>query len=230
MSETGRYERVLRLEGEDEKMKYYHKINTLFNRDMKGTKKLIEGEYSSPTYEMLKDIPWIFTEKIDGTNIGIVWDGQRISYIGKTESSNFSSLLSKGLDELFAGEEVEQMFEQMFGEKKVILFGEGYGGKIQSGRHYREDESFMLFDVYFEEGDLYAQRSVVEEIASALNIPVVPVVLTGSLEDGVKYVKSNPISNFSEKIMEGIVGRPIKELKDAQGKRIIVKIKVRDFN
>lgn len=210
-------------------MKEYHKINTLFMRDMEGTKKLIEGQYASPMLEMLKDIPWVFTEKIDGTNIGIIWDGNRVSYRGKTDNANIPVRLLNALDNIFAGEEVEQMFEQMFGEKKVILYGEGYGGKIQSGGHYSKDEKFMLFDVYFVEADLWAKREVVEEIAKSLNLDIVPIVLTGTLEEGVKYVKTNPLSNFSEKVTEGVVGRPMVELKDAQGKRVIVKIKCRDF-
>lgn len=210
-------------------MKEYHKINTLFMRDMEGTKKLIEGQYASPMLEMLKDIPWVFTEKIDGTNIGIIWDGNRVSYRGKTDNANIPVRLLNALDNIFAGEEVEQMFEQMFGEKKVILYGEGYGGKVQSGGHYSKDEKFMLFDVYFVEADLWAKREVVEEIAKSLNLDIVPIVLTGTLEEGVKYVKTNPKSNFSEKVTEGVVGRPMVELKDAQGKRVIVKIKCRDF-
>lgn len=211
-------------------MKSYHKINTLFNRDMVGTKKLIEGDYSSPTYEMLKDIPWIFTEKIDGMNVGIVWDGHKVSYIGRAENSLIPLHLLKALNQQFSGEDAEQMFEQMFGDKHVILYGEGYGAKIQNGGHYRRDAGFMLFDIYFEEADIYAQRSVVEEIAKALNLDIVPIVLNGTLEEGVSFVKSKPVSNFSERTMEGVVGRPLRELKDAQGKRIIVKIKVRDFN
>lgn len=210
-------------------MKFYHKIETLYVRDMEGTKKLIEGEYASPLIKMLKDVLWVFTEKIDGTNIGIHWDGNKVSYIGRTEKSNIPAYLINRLDELFAGEENEQVFEQMFGEQKVTLFGEGYGGKIQNGGHYGKKEDFILFDVFFEEKELWAKRGVVQEIAKALNIGIVPIVLTGTLQDGVDYVKRGPKSNYSEKIMEGVVGRPVCELKDAQGKRVIVKIKGRDF-
>lgn len=44
------------------------------------------------------------------------------------------------------------------------------------------------------------------------------------------YIKSRPKSMLSEDArFEGIVGRPLVELKDARGQRIIVKIKVVDF-
>ena len=46
-------------------MKEYHKINTIFKRDMTSkSKNLIIGEYSTPEFEYLKDNIWIFTEKI----------------------------------------------------------------------------------------------------------------------------------------------------------------------
>lgn len=41
----------------------YTKIETLFNRDMEGTKKLIEGNFRNETVEYLKDNEWEFTEK-----------------------------------------------------------------------------------------------------------------------------------------------------------------------
>lgn len=44
-------------------------------------------------------------------------------------------------------------------------------------------------------------------------------------------MKSNPLSKISKEELkiEGLVGRPIKELKDRTGNRVIVKIKVKDF-
>ena len=60
-------------------MTEYHKIEGLFRRDEE-TKKLMYGEFRNPTIEFLKDNKWEFTEKIDGTNISIVWDGHKVSY------------------------------------------------------------------------------------------------------------------------------------------------------
>ena len=36
----------------------YNKIETLWKRDMDGTKKLLEGEFRNPTVEFLKDNIW----------------------------------------------------------------------------------------------------------------------------------------------------------------------------
>ena len=210
-------------------MKYYHKIENIFNRNMDGSKKLIIGDFRNETVKFLKDAEWICTEKIDGTNIGVVWDGHKVSYIGRTERSDIPKKLIASLDAQFQGNEVETIFEQLFGEKQAILFGEGFGGRIQKGSHYSEDEDFILFDVYFPESDVYAKREFVSGVAYALNIKIVPIVFRGGLMGAVNYVVQKPLSAFSNNVMEGVVARPLVELKDNQGKRIIVKIKVQDY-
>ena len=210
-------------------MKYYHKIENIFNRNMDGSKKLIIGDFRNETVGFLKDAEWICTEKIDGTNIGVVWDGHKISYIGRTERSDIPKKLIASLDAQFQGNEVETIFEQLFGEKQAILFGEGFGGRIQKGSHYSEDEDFILFDVYFPETDVYAKREFVFDVAYALNIKIVPIVFCGDLSGAVNFVMQKPLSSLSDKVMEGVVARPLVELKDNQGKRIIVKIKVQDY-
>lgn len=128
-------------------IKEYHKIETLFERDMNGNKKLIEGKFRNTTVEYLKDNEWIFTEKIDGTNIRVFWDGHKIYFYGRTNNADIPNPLKERLTELFLNNETEELFEQLFREKEVILFGEGYGGKIQSGSLYNPTQDFMLFDV-----------------------------------------------------------------------------------
>lgn len=56
----------------------YNKIETVFNRDTTGTKKLIRGDWRNEAVEYLKDSKWQFTEKFDGTNIRVIWDGHYI--------------------------------------------------------------------------------------------------------------------------------------------------------
>lgn len=208
----------------------YPKIETLFNRDTEGTKKLIEGSWRNETFEYLKDNQWYCTEKIDGTNISVLWDGHKISYYGRTERASIPAHLMNKLIELFGGETNEQLFEQKFGEMPVILYGEGYGAKIQKGGGlYRSDVSFILFDVYLPEQKTWLKRESVEDIATAFNIDVVPVILTGTLQEAVEYVKQKPMSTIGTAPMEGLVCRPKTEFLDRMGKRVIVKVKVRDF-
>lgn len=207
----------------------YLKIETPFKRDENGTKKLIEGAWRNDTVEYLENNEWICTEKIDGTNIGIVWDGHMVSFQGRTERANIPAHLVNKLTELFGGNEVEELFEQKFGKTKVILFGEGYGVKIQNGGNYRSDVSFILFDVFLPETNLWLKRGSVEDIARAFNIDVVPVILKGTLQEAIEFVRTKPKSTIGTADMEGLVCRPSIEILDRAGKRVIVKVKVKDF-
>lgn len=210
-------------------MKEYIKIETPFKRDMEGSKKLIEGDWRNETLEYLKDCQFDCTEKVNGTNCSIVWDGHKVSFHGRTERAQIPSRLANKLFEMFGGETNEQLFEQKFGETEVIFYGEGYGAKIQNGGLYRDDVDFILFDVLI--GDTWLKRESVEDIARAFNINVVPIVLRGTLQEAINFVKMQPKSYLSAKApMEGLVCRPAVEMFDRMGRRIIVKVKVKDFD
>lgn len=208
-------------------MKEYHKIETVFERSMDGSKKLIEGVYRNEAVEFLKDNEWEFTEKIDGTNIRVYWDGHKVSFAGRTDKADIPKHLLEKLKEMFDGEENAQIFEQKFSDSEVILFGEGYGPKIQNGGLYRDDVSFILFDVKI--GNFYLRRKDVEDIARAFNIDVVPIIMNGTIQDAVDFVKTKPKSTIGKANMEGLVGRPKVEIYDRMGRRMIVKVKVKDF-
>jgi len=205
----------------------YHKIEGLFKRD-EMTKKLLANEFRNETVDMLKNCEWEFTEKIDGTNVRVVWDGHKVSFYGRTDRAVLPGRLLAALETAFGGEVNEQIFEEHFGETEVTLYGEGYGAKIQNGGDYRSDNAFILFDVQI--GDLFLTRKDVECIAQYFGVDVVPIVLRGTIEDGIRFVKARPNSTIGTAKMEGVVGRPRVELRDRRGNRVIVKIKVRDMN
>jgi hypothetical protein len=205
----------------------YNKIDTLYKRDMEGSKKLLEGEFRNPTVEFLKDNVWTFTEKIDGTNIRVYWDGHKVQFGGRTERAQIPSDLVNYLNSVFGTSEAEQIFEEKFGETELILFGEGYGPKIQNGGNYRNDVSFIMFDVLI--AGNYQPRESVEDIAKAFGIDIVPIIFEGTIQEGVNFVKGHPDSTMGTAKMEGLVGRPKVEVRDRCGKRVIVKIKWEDF-
>ena len=208
-------------------MREYHKIETVFNRSTDGDKRLIWGDYRNETVEYLADNIWQFTEKIDGTNIRIHWDGHNVEVGGRTDRAQIPKHLMDYLSATFLTPEVEELFEQTYGEKDVMLFGEGYGAKIQNGGDYRSDVSFILFDVLI--GDNWQSREWVEATAKMFNVDVVPIVLEGTIGDGIDYVMQHNHSTIGSAVMEGVVGRPKVEMKDRLGNRIIVKIKWKDF-
>lgn len=211
-------------------MKQYQKIQTVYKRDEK-TKKIIEGDYSLPEFEYLKDNQWVYTEKVDGTNIRVMWNGKEVVFGGKTDDAQMPVFLLYKLQELFEGTQKRILFKDKFGEEGgVCLYGEGYGNKIQAaGKDYIPDGvDFVLFDVKI--GEWYLQREDVEDIAKHFGIKVVPILGEGTLTNAIEYVRKGFNSTWGDFTAEGLVLRPKTELKTRQGERIITKIKHRDFN
>jgi ATP-dependent RNA circularization protein (DNA/RNA ligase family) len=209
-------------------MTEYHKISGPFKRDVNpgpNKNKLIAWEWSMPEFKVLADIPWSFTEKIDGTNIRIIWDGHKPEFRGRTDKAQLHPDLLKALDEMFP----EELLEQTFGANPAILYGEGYGAGIQKGGgNYRQDKSFILFDVHI--GGWWLMRETVEEIATSLGIDVVPVMYEGTLREAVKFMAKNEelysvVAEIDEFGAEGMVGTPAVPLFNRKGERIIVKLK-----
>lgn len=207
-------------------MREYHKIQTVFKRNPETKfKTLLEGEYSLPEFEYLKDNEWVFTEKVDGTNIRVMWDSKdhHITFGGRTEAVQIPATLLNVLNDMFEPGLMASVFDC-----DACLYGEGYGPKIQKvGRLYREDQSFVLFDVRI--GEWWLERSAVEEIAEKLNINVVPIVGIGTLQEAIEMTREGVKSVWGDFMSEGMVMRPRVELKSRNGQRIITKIKHKDF-
>lgn len=232
----------------------YPKINSLYKREgcgeydekknryvsdlMKKPRKsaIIEGEYACDEFPSINK--WSVTEKIDGTNVRILFNPitHQILFKGRTENAQFPTFLYTYLKDTFT---LDNMFN-ISETSSIILFGEGYGPKIQSGGYYRNDVSFILFDVLVDE-KLWLNREDVIEIADKLNIKSVP--LLARTENGlqthdwtlpqiVEYVKSKPnstIAQIEDHEMEGIVARSNPQIMFRSGGQIMFKLKCKDF-
>jgi len=211
-------------------MNTYHKINTIFKRDMtQRNNPIIIGEWSEPEFQFLANNTWVFTEKVDGTNIRIMWDGSKITFNGKTDNAQMPAPLVQRLTDTFLP--LTETFAEAFGTNEgtsVCLYGEGYGAKIQKvGALYRPDQDFVLFDVKV--GEWWLNRPDVENIATKLGVQIVPIVGEGTLWDAIDLVKVGMKSLWGDFESEGIVARPKVELQTRGGRRIITKIKTVDY-
>ena len=164
---------------------------------------------------------------VHNCNIRICWDGYRVSFMGRTDKAQIPAHLLARLEELFGGESKEELFEQTFGKKNVILFGEGYGEKIQKGGGLYGSVNFRLFDVLVD--GYWLLQDNVDCIAEIFEIETAPFMFRGTLEQGVQFIKTHPKSLLRDAEMEGIVGRPMVQMFSRTGERIMVKIKCRDF-
>lgn len=203
----------------------YHKIQTVYKRDPENNyRTLLDGQYSIPEFEYLASNEWVFTEKVDGTNVRISVLGNKLNISGKTDNSQLHVNLYNAITGLVLSEELLAMFNG----DNFCLYGEGYGPKIQKGGgSYRKDNSFVLFDVRID--GWWLNRDSVEDIASKLHLDVVPILGTGTLRDMVEMTREGFKSTWGDFMAEGLVARPTTELFTRSGKRVITKIKHKDF-
>ena len=80
--------------------------------------------WSLPEFEYLANSSWVGTEKIDGTNIRIYQNGQ---IAGRTDNAQIPTFLLPIL------EEARRKLRESDLPLSTVLYGEGYGQKIQSG-------------------------------------------------------------------------------------------------
>jgi hypothetical protein len=212
----------------------YHKIQTCFLRDPETNyKRLLEGTWSKPEFDYLQDSMWRVDEKIDGTNIRIVWNGSTVQFKGKTDNATPINDLYATLATIFTPERLGEQFGTVVpaintDDIQVCLYGEGYGPGIQKGGgNYRKDKNFILFDVKI--GQLWLDRDAVRDIAFALKVAIVPEVGVMTLNEAIARTKFGFNSQFGPFAAEGIVARPIVELKNRRGERVITKLKSKDY-
>lgn len=208
-------------------MSEYHKIQSIYKRDMASKRKtLIEGEWTLPEFEYLASNVWTFSEKVDGTNIRVIFKDGGITFGGRTKDAQIPAQLVGRLNERFLP--LAENLGEVFADGAAVLYGEGYGAKIQKGGgNYRQDQDFVLFDVRV--GQWWLQRADVHDVAQKLGLDVVPVIGEGTLHDAVAWAKRGIRSTWGDFEAEGIVARPKTELNTRSGHRLVAKIKCRDF-
>lgn len=210
-------------------MSEYCKIHTVWKRDTEG--KIMSGRYSLPSFEYLEDNLWEWTEKIDGTNIRVIYRDGQVSFGGRTDNAQIPAKLINFLKDRFTVEMMASVFPDCAGTD-VVLYGEGCGAGIQKGGgNYSPDQRFVLFDVKI---GLWLERRNVRDIARKFSIPDAPSILFGTIQEAEDKVREGFLSRVAVSSTpgfkaEGLVGRPLEELSMRNGERVIVKMKTRDY-
>lgn len=213
----------------------YIKINSAFKRDTSiPGNPVIPGEWSQPEFEYLSGLPWRWTEKIDGTNIRLWWDGQTVTLGGRTDRAQIPASIVEAVAKLGLMEPGNWGFkwppEPNDGSAvSVTLYGEGYGAGIQKGGgNYRPDAGFILFDVKV--GQWWLGPAAVQEVADYFGIDTVPSWGTSSPVVAWEVIKHQGLKSMWPNVeMEGIVGTPATPLFTRSGQRLIMKMKQRDW-
>ena len=212
----------------------YCKINTLFMRDENNV--IIPEEYTEDIFGALENCLWECTEKIDGTNMRVELvkeaDGWKMAFGGRTDRAVIPPLLLARMHELFDGVDWDEVFPAINTDVPVTIYGEGYGTKIQGcgSRYIPDGVDFILFDVKV--GNLWLQRCACEDIAEEIHVSIVPFIDYMTIPDAIKFVRKGFTSTISaDKTLpaEGLVLKAPGGILDRRGRRIITKIKTKDF-
>ena len=219
-------------------MAEYQKIQTLFKRDERNI--IIPDQFTYPEFDVLKDLKWECTEKIDGTNIRIELessgnpeDGIIMSFKGRTDKAVIPEHLLTKLNWLFDRERLMEVLNitDETQDCNITLYGEGYGAKIQKGVNYiSNDVNFILFDVKI--GKWWLDRESIKDIANKLGINAVPLMGYMTIPEAIEYVKKGFKSTIAENKdydAEGLVLKAPCGLLKRDGERLITKIKTVDF-
>lgn len=209
-------------------MTEYGKIDTLFERDA-GTFVVKPEVLKSSILGTIRE--WDVTEKIDGTNIRVMLSASgEVTFGGRSDNAQIPTDLVRYLIATFPAELVRtSLWVKPEEPVDVVLYGEGYGSGIQKGGGlYRADKAFILFDVLVA-GQWWLDREAVEEIAGKLGVACVPYLGRMDLDQIVDQVRTPFASKIGTATAEGVVARPIETLFDRRMKRIIIKLKTKDF-
>lgn len=221
----------------------YHKIHTIFKRSQE-TNQLIFGDWSYPEFEYLSANEWEYSEKLDGTNIRVTicprngCTEHALMLGGRTNNASIPQGIVKFYQENLQPR-AEELFKQF--EGGATLFFEGIGPKIQKvGAQYGGEQRMVLIDVNVWDdervrGGWWLNYENRVGIANHYGLEYAPVVGTGNLIDLIEFVETGAnLSIYSTEAKpfeaEGIIARPLVEMKTRAGNRIITKLKKVDFS
>ena len=200
----------------------YPKIESLYMRDEK-THRFKLGDFRCPEFEYLYRNDWTATEKVDGINIRVGWDGESVKIAGRADRTQIPVFLLERLNDMFTPSRFGSM-------DPLTLYGEGYGARIQKGgvNYIEGGVDFVLFDVRC--GDWWLQEIDVLDVAGKLNnIQKVPIRRIEGLDRIEEMVATGFDSHWGKFPAEGVVCKPAVEMNTRGGQRIIVKMKTKDF-
>lgn len=186
----------------------------------------IENLYRSKAQEILLFKELYALEKVHGTSANISWKEGKVSYFPGGESlSKFKSLFNE--------ERLVKHFTEL-GHEEVVVYGEAYGGSCQKMSYmYGPELRFIVFDVFI--NNIWLDVPNMDEVATRLEQEVVPwrkIVCDLAAIDNERDRPSEVAvrRGFTEEhVREGVVLRPLAEMFNRYGERMIVKHKHEKF-
>lgn len=218
---------------------FYPKIKNLYERNEDGT--IDFDKFSDRSFGNIKY--WEVTEKLDGMNIKIEFEcgylpsrDPRLYVGGKTKNSEIPYSIIEYIDSLNLIDKLFPLFGNENGnkEKKIEIFGEGIGPKIQNGSLYCQEYKVVVFDILVDH-KWWLDRENVLSICNKLGMEIVPLINIITIGDVLPMVRSGFKSNIyhdpnNRKNAEGIVAKPsCEQLFNNKGERVMFKLRTDYF-
>lgn len=218
----------------------YPKMKTLFKLNEKEE----GGNWSITTGELLPETAALhylplealtFTEKIDGTNMGIaIFDGevkhiQKRNHICKAnEDKAYFEVGNKAIETIDKSVITDIEYDAL---SNVIIYGELCGAGIQKGGNYFSDKRFLVFDIYNTQLNKFFTWDAVVYFCNLLGLETIPIIEYNKNDLNVENIKDFVINLKSvynpEHNAEGIVIRYTSDT--SADKRWVAKIRRTDF-
>lgn len=227
-------------------MKKYPKINTLFQRSIQGKiTPQLQNKDTIKALSLIKDL--IVEEKVDGTNAQIIvqrnltTDEIIISYASRNNLIEDKDIMfiKETLDKIINKKAIAKWYRKNFSTNPAVsIYGEVFGYKINTGGNYTgKERNYVVFDIVVEKSWLNVKDR--NDVCNELGLKIVPKVMV--IPELLSYesfysnlTKENKESLLAKKYdkettLEGYIIRPKLSLYVNGGKRVIGKIKCKDF-
>lgn len=181
---------------------------------------------------------WDVEEKIDGTNVFWYWDGHNIEYHGKTANAQFRKDHLAFLASLVTPAMLSEVFPITYDENgieipmEVRIYGELYGNGVQrcGKRYIPNGNNVLIFDVMLD--NWWLEREAVMDVAGKLGLKTCPYMGQMTIPEAEQMVRKgfkSAVAVDESFKAEGVVMKPLVQLFNRKGERVIVKIKTEDF-
>lgn len=167
-------------------------------------------------------------EKIHGTSANLSYSSGCVKFF--SGGATYSEFIK-----LFNAEELKKKFDELgLAEKKTVIYGEAYAGKMQAMKEtYGPNLSFIAFEVNID--DKWLSVPDAANIVEKLGLEFVPYIkINANLKEIDEQRDADSIVAIRRgmgagKMREGVVLRPLIELTKNNGSRFIVKHKRDEF-
>lgn len=187
-------------------------------------------DWVSPDVERLKDVAWRCTEKINGVNIRIGYDGDAgVEFAGRNNKAGNLPGDETGVRELLIDTFHPQVMRKLYRDKPMELYVEAFGAKLAKNGHWYGHRAYLtLLDVRI--GDVWLEPHNTIDVADNLGLLTPPLIHEGPLLPAIGRVRNGMVSQFGAFPAEGLVCVPVGGLLNRKGERIITKIKTDFFH